>query len=330
VNTQLLDRLGEAGRGDTDYVLPGENVERALSLLATKIQHPVLTDVELSARGFDVSEIYPVRIPDVFAGEELVLFGRFRGVGDGRISVEGRRSGGIEEFGTNVELSAAQDANDFIPRLWASRKLGHLERQVWTEGMSESLVDEIRAVALRYGLPSRYTSYLVQEPDVVAWQPMDPRGGGTGSSGSVARMQSAAPAVATGASAVKAAADARTMRSLASSAELEAAEDRMLSELLDQGASPRKALAGRLFELRDGVWTDLGVDEAAAELRVAPYSRAWFDLIGALPEVEPILRDMESVVIGGVDLTVYVEVEGVERLEPREVARIVAAFRGQG
>lgn len=104
----------------------------------------------------------------------------------------------------------------------------------------------------------------------------------------------------------------------------------MLSELLDQGASPRKALAGRLFELRDGVWTDLGMDEAAAELRVAPYSRAWFDLIGALPEVEPILRDMESVVIGGVDLTVYVEVEGVERLEPREVARIVAAFRGQG
>ena len=64
--------------------------------------------------------------------------------------------------------------------------------------------------------------------------------------------------------------------------------------------------------------------------RSAPYSRAWFDLIAALPEVEPILRDMESVVIAGVHLTVYVEAEGVEQLDSRELARIVAAFRGQG
>jgi len=77
VNTQLLDRLGEAGRGDTDYVEPGENVERALSLLAAKIKYPVLTDLALFGGPMDLEEIYPVRLPDVFAGDELVLFGRF-------------------------------------------------------------------------------------------------------------------------------------------------------------------------------------------------------------------------------------------------------------
>mgnify|MGYP006189748597 CR=1 FL=1 len=71
------------------------------------------------------------------------------------------------EFSTELIFPEASEANDYIPRLWASRKLGHLERQVWTEGMTEDLAEEIRSLALRYGLPSRYTSYLVTEPDAV-------------------------------------------------------------------------------------------------------------------------------------------------------------------
>ena len=40
VNTHLLDRLGEAGRGSTDYIQPGESVERVIGLLAAKIRYP--------------------------------------------------------------------------------------------------------------------------------------------------------------------------------------------------------------------------------------------------------------------------------------------------
>ena len=45
------------------------------------------------------------------------------------------------EFSTELVFPEASDASDYLPRLWASRKLGHLERQIWTEGETASLVE---------------------------------------------------------------------------------------------------------------------------------------------------------------------------------------------
>jgi Ca-activated chloride channel family protein len=347
VNTRLLDRLGEAGRGDTDYVQPGENVERTLSLLAAKIQHPVLTELWLEGGPVRIDEVYPVRIPDVFAGEELVLFGRFAGDGQSQLTVHGERQGRTVDFSTEHVFPDASHANDYIPRLWASRKLGHLERQVWTEGMTEDLAEEMRALALRYWLPSRFTSYLVQEPTMVAAGPAqsDPWTGiganaAAGSGGVVRRAVSspasgkgsvpaAAPAN-TGADAVQAASSARRMRSMASAQELSAAEDDILEEALrsTSSAAPRDAVAGRVFELRDGVWTDLAHREDGSALQVKAYSTAWFDLLAALPEIEAVLRAHDSVVIAGVGRSVQVGADGAEVFEDGELARLVEEFRG--
>lgn len=337
VNTQLLDRLGEAGRGDTDYVQPGENVERALSLLATKIRHPVLTDLELSGGPVEITEVYPVHIPDVFAGEELVLFGRYDGDGQSQLTVSGERVGRALEFSTEHVFPEDSDANDYIPRLWASRKLGHLERQVWTEGITESLAEEIRTLALRYGLPSRYTAYLVQEPGIVAAGPVDPAGGRRGGflgrvanrlSGSGSAPPAAAPT--TGADAVQAAASARQMRSMASAHELARAEQELMDEALEAGSGrPRQAIAGRIFELRDGVWTDVTFVEGGRTVEVKVYGSAWFELIGAVPELEGVLRTHENVVIAGEELSLHVGPEGVDDLDAEELRKLVRDFRGE-
>ena len=336
VNTQLLDRLGEAGRGDTDYVQPGESVERVLSLLAAKIQHPVLTELELSGGPIEIDEVYPVRIPDVFAGEELVLFGRFSGDGQSQVTVSGERLGRALEFTTESIFPEASDANDYIPRLWASRKLGHLERQVWTEGMTESLAEEIRDVALRYGLPSRYTAYLVEEPDVVVAAPVAQDGSGNGWVRSLANRVSGkaggVPAAPTsGASAVEAAESARRMRSMATTSELEAAADDIMAEALasPSSAAPRQALGGRIFELRDGTWTDLAVRADARVIEVRAYSSAWFDLMKALPELEAVLRAHESVVVGGRELTLHIGTEGADRFDSDELEEVARGFRGR-
>lgn len=341
VNTQLLDRLGEAGRGDTDYVQPGENVERALSLLAAKIQHPVLTDLHLEGGPVDLDEVYPVRIPDVFAGEELVLFGRYTGDGQSQMTVRGERAGRPLDFSTELRFPEASDANEYIPRLWASRKLGHLERQVWTEGLTEELAAEIREVALRYGLPSRYTSYLVQEPELVA-MPVDNAvgpvrrlgntittlgqsivGGGSGA----ARQDAAAPT--TGATAVEAAEAARARRATASVAALEKADEEAAADLMENlgNGVARMTVGGRVFEERDGVWVDGAHLEDAPTLRIARFSRAWFDVVGALPEVERLLREYESVVVAGEGISLQIGAEGVDAFTSTELAELVASFR---
>ncbi len=323
VNTLLLDRLGDAGRGDTDYVQPGENVERVISLLASKIRHPVLTDLELSSRSVRLTEIYPVRLPDVFAGEELVLFGRFEADGRSDVRVRGERSGRRVEYATEVAFPERANGNDYIPRLWASRKLGHLERQIWTEGETAGLVEEIRQVALRYGLPSRYTSYLVEEPGLVAqgpggrggWRPMP--------------MARNAPAPTSGAQAVRAADVARERRAARSADDLKAAEAEVLRQMLDTDqAGQTRALGGRLFTERSGVWTDVRHDTRQRVVRVRAFSAAYFALLKQLPELEPVLRELESVVVAGSDVSVHVGDQGMEDISPSELRELVAGFRG--
>ncbi len=69
VNTYLLDRLSDAGRGATQYVRPGEDVEEAVGQMVQKVRHPVLADLEIADGPVQFTEVYPERLPDLFAGE---------------------------------------------------------------------------------------------------------------------------------------------------------------------------------------------------------------------------------------------------------------------
>ena len=290
VNTHLLDRLSAVARGATDYVQLGESVERALSLLAAKIRHPVLTDLEIAGAPVRLREIYPVSLPDLFEGQELVVFGRYEGDGDGELAVTGRRADVGERFTATASFPRWGEENAYLPRLWASRKLGHLTRQAWLEGATGSLVDEIKETALRYGLPSEYTAYLVEEPQTLAQGGVRGTGGGRREANFGAAAPPATAAEAQGAGAVAAASRARLLRDASRAAEVDKAE-----EALQTGATVpdvRRA-AGRLFRQRAGVWVESASPSDHLPLvTVKLFSRAWFDLLAALPELAPAAREL--------------------------------------
>ena len=52
---------------------------------------------------------------------------------------------------------------DFVARLWATRRVGQLLEEIRLKGENEELKDEIVALAKEFGLVTPYTSYLVQE-----------------------------------------------------------------------------------------------------------------------------------------------------------------------
>jgi len=328
VNTHLLDRLGEAGRGSTQYVEPGENVERAVGLLAAKVQHPVLTDLDIAGAPVRLSEMYPIRLPDLFAGEELVLFGRYEGQGEGTLTLEGRRAGRAEGFGVGADFARTVEANAYIPRLWASRKLGHLTRQIWTEGETRGLVEEIRSLALRYGLPSAYTSYLVQEPNIVAVDGIRVRPANMPRSQGSVRQTAAAPSATSGAGAVRRAEEARRFRDANSVSKLAEAESDM-EEALERmdAAGETRMLAGRIFSPENGVWMERGRTEDNDRIRVEVFSSAYFRILGALGELKPVLLELESVVVGGTDVNLEFGSEGIEEISDADLNDLVRRFR---
>ena len=324
VNTYLLDRLSAAGKGSTEYVEPGEDVERAVSLLAGKVTQPVLTDLEIVRAPADLVELYPGELPDLFAGEELVLMGRYRGSGAGDLWIRGRRAGRSETFAARVAFQDRSDANDYIPRLWAARKLGELTRQVRLHGADPELVEAIRSTALRYGLLSEYTAYLVQEPGVADGEPVRLR----------SPVANVAPADATGQGAVQAAERAKAQRSVASAADLEMAEARVEEDLVASTGSgvPLRVVAGRTFRLEDAtgtdVWTELSrTDDTLPVEAIELYSPAFFDLMAELPELRAVVAELQPVVVKGRAIAVRFGDEGATSLSDRELRRLVERFR---
>lgn len=316
VNTYLLDRLSAAGRGATEYVGPHEDVEQALGTLVTKIQHPVLTDLGLEGP-VRFAEVYPGRLPDLFASEELVIFGRYRGSRTGSVSVSGRRNARAERFTTRARFAEHQDANDFIPRLWAARKIGVLQQAVRLNGPNPELIEEIRETALRYGLLSEYTSYLVQEPEQVAGI----RPGQAPVANMAATLQ-AAPKEQQGAGAVAVARSDRARREVRSMFELDAVDER----LLGRGHFPQaQHVAGRVFVERDSVWTDLTHGDSLEVVTIEAFSPAYFTLLRRLPELKPVFARFARVLIAGHGVSIEIGPTGIT--DAGQIDRLARRFR---
>src|SRR5690348_7449511 len=135
VNTYLLDRLTERARGVTEYIGPNGDIEHAVGDLAAKVSSPVLTDLAVRADGVDLYDLQPGSLPDLFAGDELVVFGRYRGAGSGEwsVTVTGRRNGHEERFATPARFGEGS-SNEYIQQLWAGRKAGALSRDIRLHG----------------------------------------------------------------------------------------------------------------------------------------------------------------------------------------------------
>jgi Ca-activated chloride channel homolog len=310
VNTYVLDRLTERARGTTEYIQPSGDIERAVGSLAGKVSSPVLTDLALRADGADLYDVQPGSLPDLFAGDELVVFGRFRRVGSGEWSatVNGRRNGHQERFMTSPP-GGEQTGTDYIPQLWAARKAGALAREIRLHGQNPEIVDELKRLALRYGILTEYTSYLVQEPNQVVVRPLFDR---------------LAPAAQVGALAVDQA--RREAKSAAVANAAEAADMDRAARSRVGGQTSRRA-GGRLLAWRDSVWTDVAHRDSLRVVRVAAFSDAYFALLRALPELVKPAALEPAVLVAGRRVSIKIASEGTSTWQEGELERLVRDFR---
>src|SRR5258707_3981828 len=326
VNTYLLDRLTERARGTTEYVRPGENIERAVGALAAKVASPVLTDVALSAsQGVEVYDLQPGSLPDLFAGDEMVVFGRYRGAGSAggerTVSVRGRRNGRDESFQTTL-VDREGDAR-YIEQLWAARKAGALSREIRLRGQTKELIDALKQLALRYGILTEYTSYLVQEPNMVVRRQFEDR---------LRAEPAAAPRDQAGAGAVTRAAREQGLAnapSLSAVTVTARADSVSMDEVLRarSGINPTQRVGGRLFIWRDSTWTDLGHGDSLRVVTVAPYSDAYFALLHAMPDLGPAAALEPAVLVAGRRASIKIEAGGKTAWRPGELDALVRDFR---
>jgi Ca-activated chloride channel family protein len=269
VNTSLLDTLAANHRGVSSYVKPGENLEEPVSAFYAMISRPMLTDLTLDFGGVRVADLYPTPLPDLFAGGQLVLTGRYRGAGPTTITLKGMVNNNTQSFAYGDIVFPQQTGSDtaFVARLWATRRIGYLVTQIRLHGTNKEVVDEIVSLGLRYGIVTPYTSFLVDERQNV----LAP-GGEQKASESLGRSL-AAPAPSAGATAVQ---DSQALRSLRE-APSAAAPSQAQTTLL-------RTVADKTFLLREGVWVDTQYREGVKTVDVGFASADYFALLAARPE----------------------------------------------
>jgi len=319
VNTYLLDRLTERARGVTEYIRPGGDIEQTVASLASKIASPVLTDLALRADGVELYDLQPHSLPDLFGGDELVVFGRYRGEGRGErsVTVVGRRGGREERFTTAARFGGEQAGPEYVQQLWAARKAGALSSDIRLHGPNPEIVDELKRLALRYGILTEYTSYLVQEPNQVVNNRL------------MREYRAPAPQDQAGAEAVQ-----RSRREKALTGSL------LLSEVVVTGSAAdslsrggraadnkTRRAAGRVFVWRDSTWTDIAHGDSLRVVNVAAFSDAYFALLRALPELMQAATLEPAVLVAGRRVSIKIGAGGQTEWTSGELTRLVSDFR---
>lgn len=308
VNTFLLDKISADSHGSANYVKPGENIEREVSVLFSKISSPVLTDPEIDFGGVQVDDVYPRKLPDIFKGQSVTVVGRYRGPGQATIRLKGKQGGRERVFTYNLEFQRRESENTFVDNIWANRKIAHLLAQIRFNGENEELVASVKALGEEYGIVTPYTSYLVTEErrelanveqrvlDGVApsatqrlqtlslaremASEQDEESLGSSVFFDAMSKQAAAPTASSGRSAVL---SSRIQKKLAGS-------DKDMQMLITM-----KRIAGRTFYFREGVWIEHGLKMDKHDVEVNYLSQEYFDWFSKNPELKEILAIGENI-----------------------------------
>jgi Ca-activated chloride channel family protein len=284
-------------------------------------------------------KMLPSQPADVFAGRDLVVLARYTGHGSARIVVEGSQRGAPVQWTSRVDFPERDRGNAFVARLWATQRVGLLSADKRRNGGSTELDEEIRTLGERFGIPTEFTSYLVQEPGMGMGN-LNARQNGA----NAMRLQDASTVGGVGGARPPAASPARdgqfqkgqvqsaqqVREQRFEQAKAASAQQATISVAQLDSSVPvsttMKRVDARTFTLSNGVWTDVRYKSGAKTVSVKAYSKAYFDLIEQLPELRAVFALGDRVIVVGRDAAITVSDSGAGELSAAELARIVRGW----
>jgi len=265
VDTLLLDSLVQDHHGSTTYVTPDQAIDETVSGFYAKVNDPVLTNIELDFGDIIVYDVHPEPLPDLFAGTQVVIVGRYKTDGVETLGLSGLVNGRLTSFEYPEQVFRARGGQKFLPRLWATRKIGSLLNQVRLHGPEEELIDQIVGLSIRYGIITEYTSFLVTEHNALGDAARE-----VIVEGEYNKAIEGAPDV-SGMGAVERAAEANEIMS----ADIAAAAPSEFANVVRISGS-------NTFKLINGVWIDTRFDPDTDRTQKVPFlSDDYFELVSA-------------------------------------------------
>jgi Ca-activated chloride channel family protein len=283
----------------------------------------------------------PEAIPDLFAGQDLVLLTRYKGNGASHLRFSGRTVNGPISWESDVNFPDRERGNSFVARLWATQRVGYLEAERHKSGPNPEIDDELRTLGQRYGIPTELTSYLVQDQTLAVNRPFEgrlphampvppgdmatvvtsPSGANSVSRRDVSQMDAMAVTGPVGAGQQFAAAKAASAQRAATTL---VAADSIVSADHTRGAM--RHVGAHTFVWQDSAWVDTRYRSTTRTIRVQPFSSAYFAVLRALPELRETLALGDHVIVCGGQIAVAVTPSGEADISDSDLAALRAGW----
>ncbi len=169
-NGHFMRGAARAGRGAFVHVGSIDQVGERVDELIAKLTRPALTDIELRFSGGGGNEIARDPVPDLYAGETLMVAAKLTGRAE-MVTVTGRR--GNDVWSQSLDLEGGQ-MGPGIGKLWAHRRITALEDNARNFDDRAALDESILALALDYGLVTRLTALIAVDTVVAREAEEDP------------------------------------------------------------------------------------------------------------------------------------------------------------
>ncbi|MFZ1983794.1 MAG: VIT domain-containing protein [Desulfatitalea sp.] len=165
VNRFLIEGLARVGQGEPFVVTDPGEANAAAEQFRHYIEAPVLTHIKIAYDGWEVYDLEPARVPDLFAQRPLVVCGKWRGNPTGSIRITGiTGQGPYEQTLTLAPLEVSQ-ATDALPYLWARTRLARLS-DFNVAGESDDTRGQITSLGLTYHLLTAHTAFVAVDETV--------------------------------------------------------------------------------------------------------------------------------------------------------------------
>jgi Ca-activated chloride channel family protein len=172
-NRFLVDGVARQGGGMSKVLRLEDDLAKLATEVMARIQRAQLGDVRIDWAGAKVYQTYPARIPELWAGRPITLFGRYDSAGPLAVAIHGKVEGEPVRWPLSVDLPAEQAAHAVLAKVWARRRIEDLMHHAYY-GDDPQIAEAVTEIALTYRLMSQYTSFVAVD-EKEAETPDDPQ-----------------------------------------------------------------------------------------------------------------------------------------------------------
>ncbi len=165
VNRYLIEGMAKVSQSESFIATNREEASKVAEDFKTYIDSPVMTQVKFATKGFEVYDIEPSSVPDIFAARPVVIFGKYKGEATGEIIMTGYQGKKKIKQRFKVSEGTLSPDNKALRYLWARKKIEQLDD--YSTRFRDDTKAEVTALGLQYNLATQYTSFVAVDEQVV-------------------------------------------------------------------------------------------------------------------------------------------------------------------